>query len=68
MLVKRCFMLADKLYNKGNATVQNAVQNVFVYSFTNMLHAYPAEKKQLLSLIPVTLYSLYMGQVCHNGC
>ena len=61
--IKRCFKVADKLYNKGNDAVKNAVQNVFVFSFTNVFQSYPAEKKQLLALLPVTLYSLYITQL-----
>jgi len=66
--VKRCFQIADKLYSRGNSIVKNAVQNVFVYSFTNMFQNYPAEKKQLLAILPITLYSLYISQIYHNGC
>lgn len=67
-VVKRCFKIADKLYNRGNTIVKNAVQNVFVYSFTKMFERYPAEKQELLALLPMTLYSLYIRQVCHSGC
>jgi len=67
-IVKRCFKIADKLYSKGNTVVQNAVQNVFVYSFTKMFERYPAEKQKLLAILPMTLYSLYIAQVHHSGC
>lgn len=66
--VKRAFQIADKLYSKGNGVVKNAVENVFVYSFTRMFNTYPNEKKELLSILPITLYSIYMAQVCHKGC
>ena len=67
-VVKRCFKIADKLYNRGNTIVKNAVQNVFVYSFTKMFQNYPAEKQELLAILPMTLYSLYITQVHHSGC
>ena len=67
-VVKRCFQVADKLYNNGNETVKTAVNNVFVYSFTKMFQAYSSEKNRLFALIPISLYSLYIKQVCHNGC
>lgn len=67
-VVKRCFQVADKLYNRGNSVVQNAIQNVFVYSFTKMFQSHPAEKKELLAMIPITLYSLYITQIYHPGC
>ncbi len=67
-MIQRCFKIADKLYSRGNAMVKNAVQNVFVYSFTKMFQTYPAEKQALLSILPVTLYSLYISQIHHSGC
>ncbi|PQJ12622.1 hypothetical protein CJD36_002450 [Flavipsychrobacter stenotrophus] len=66
--VKRAFQIADKLYAKGNGVVKNAVENVFVYSFTRMFNTYPNEKKELLAILPITLYTIYMAQVCHKGC
>ena len=68
LALKRCFAVADKLYDKGNAVVKNAVQNVFVYSFTKMFACHPAEKREIMAIIPMALYSLYIGQVCHRGC
>ena len=68
LVVKRCFKIADMLYRRGNGVVQNAVQNVFVYSFTKMFQCYPEEKEAIMAIVPMTLYSLYIGQVCHNGC
>jgi hypothetical protein len=67
-IVKRCFWVVDILYSKGNCLVKGAVENIFVYSFTNMLQVHPAEKKQVLSIIPITLFSLYITQVTHRGC
>jgi len=66
--VARCFRTAELLYNKGNSAVKNAIENVFVYSFTNLLSNHPAEKQRLIGIIPMTLYSLYMSQVYHRGC
>ncbi len=67
-MVKRCFKIADKLYSKGNAMVKGAIENVFVYSFTKMFLSYPLEKQKLLSMLPITLYSLYISQIYHKGC
>ena len=67
-MVRCCFEIADKLYNKGNTMVKNAVQNVFVYSFTKMFEIYAAEKQQILGMLPATLYALYIAQVHHRGC
>lgn len=66
--VKRCFQVAEKLYDKGNAVVKNAVQNVFVYSFTNIFQKYPVERQRLMAIMPISLYSLYIAQINHCGC
>lgn len=66
--VKKCFAIADKLYSKGNKTVQNAIQNVFVYSFTRIFNNYPADKQVLQAMIPIGLYSLYVVQLYQKGC
>lgn len=66
-MVKKCFDIAEKLYLRGNRAVKNAVENVFVYSsFTTMLHC--PEKKQILPIIPITLYTLYVNQLNAGGC
>ena len=67
-VVKRCLRLVDKLYTKGNRAVRNAIENVFVFSFTRLFLIYPDEKQQLMAIIPMTLYTLYIEQVCHRGC
>ena len=67
-VVKQCFKIADKLYCKGNAVVKNAVENVFVYSFTTIFQSCPAQKKKLLAMLPLTLFTVYMSQVYHSGC
>jgi len=66
--VRRSFTVAEKLFSKGNEAVKNAIESIFVYSFTRMFMTYPEEKPKLLSLIPMTLYTLYISQVCHKGC
>ena len=67
-VVKRCFDIADKLYSRGNGVVKNAVQNVFVYSFTKMFHSFPGEKKELMAMIHISLYTLYISQLYQGGC
>lgn len=64
--VKRCFSLADTLYEKGNNAVKAAVENVFVFSFTNIFQG--DSSCVLRSIVPMTLYSLYISQVYHRGC
>ncbi|GGH73954.1 hypothetical protein HNQ91_003764 [Filimonas zeae] len=66
--IQQCMKLADKLYTKGNTAVQNAVINVFVYSFSVFrITCHKMEWKQLQPRIPVTLYSVYVQQVLKSG-
>ena len=67
-VVKKCFAVADKLYCRGNKSVQNAVQNVFVYSLTRIFQGCPLERGTVQAMIPVTLYSLYIMQHYQKGC
>lgn len=63
----RCFALAGSLHEKGNDIVKNTVENVFVYSFSGLLHLAHKEKSKLISVIPASLYALYLSQACHTG-
>ena len=67
-LVKRCFRLADKLYADGDATVRNAVENIFVFSFSSIIPQSGVERIILKTFIPVKLYSLYVKQINQGGC
>lgn len=66
--VKTCFAVAEHLYENGDLLVKNAVENSYVYSFTNLLHNHPKERNTILSIVPITLYSLYIRQCLHPGC
>lgn len=66
--VKQCFDIADKLYSKGNSVVKNAVENVYVYSFSTIFQLGLAEKKELLAIIPIGLYTIYVNQLHQSGC
>jgi len=65
--VKKCFVLADKLYSKGDRVVKSALENVYVFSFSNLPVKDGNDKKLIMGLIPGTLYSIYMKQVMHPG-
>jgi hypothetical protein len=66
-VVKRCFLVADKLYSRGDTKVKNAVENVFVYAFSRLLCLNKNEKCVILGLIPGSLYTLYVHQVLKTG-
>ena len=67
-LVKKCFCLADRLYTNGDRIVRNAVENIFVFSFSSFIPQDSVERIILKSFIPATLYALYVKQVTEGGC
>lgn len=65
---KKCFSLAGKIYETGNAVVKNAVENVFVYAFPSMFcRCEETERNRLYALMPMSLYTAYIGQVIRSG-
>jgi hypothetical protein len=67
-VAKRCFHLADTFYRQGDAIVRNAVENIFVYSFSSFIPQNGVEKLILKSFIPASLYALYSRQIGQGGC
>ncbi|SFD45796.1 hypothetical protein SAMN05518672_10228 [Chitinophaga sp. CF118] len=66
--VERCMKLADKIYNKGNKLVKTAVENVFVYSFSNLQGSCTRrEWQEIQTKMPVMLFSLYIQQIMKPG-
>ena len=62
--VGKCLQLGEKIYQKGNTEVKSALKNVFVLSFTCLkLACTTAEWRTMLSIIPSTLYGLYLRLV-----
>ena len=65
--VKVCMSLIEKLYGKGDTLVKNAVENIFVFSFSSMrLLCNIVEWRMVQSIMPSTLYTLYMQQVLRS--
>ncbi len=66
-IVEKCMKLADRIYVKGNEIVKNAIENVFIFSFSTMRHlCNRVEWRIIRARIPVTLYSTYIKQVNHS--
>jgi len=66
--VRKCFALAEKIYNHGNTMVKNAIENVFVYSFSSMFNR--CEEKEIPvihAMMPLSLYSIYVRQILKSG-
>lgn len=62
--VKKCMNLVQSIYEKGNSLVRNAVENVFVYSFSSIMgFCNIVEWRIMQSYMPYGLYSLYLQQV-----
>lgn len=68
-MVEKCMSLVHKLYEKGNALVRNAVENIFIYSFSSMLsRCNLVEWRIVQSYMPADLYAIYVQQVLKSKC
>lgn len=67
-LARKCCEFAERLYTNGDRMVKHAVENVFVYSFSSFLTGSRTENLFIRSLIPASLYALYMRQLMQSGC
>jgi hypothetical protein len=66
--VKQCFAVADEVYVKGNAMVKNAIENVFVFSFSSLMNLCDNdERKQVQAIMPLDLHTAYVQQVLKQG-
>jgi hypothetical protein len=68
-MLKRCFTAAERLYTKGNEMIKNAVNNVFIYSFSELLANCTSrqERIKIQSVMPSYLYSAYVQQVLKSN-
>lgn len=60
---QKCLALAEKLYNSGSKAVKNAIENVFVYSFSHSFFHDEEKRQNMLSILPNSLYMLYKKQL-----
>lgn len=66
--VVRCMDLADRIYDKGNQAVKNAIENVFVYSFSGLkCTCNKVEWRVIQAKMPMALYSIYVRQIYKSG-
>jgi hypothetical protein len=67
--VEKCMNLVQKIYEKGNTLVRNAVENIFIFSFSTMLsRCNLVEWRIVQSYMPAELYALYVKQVLRSTC
>jgi hypothetical protein len=68
-MVQTCMALVERIYDKGNVLVRNAVENVFVFSLSSMLsRCNIVEWRIVQSYMPSDLYTLYVQQVLKSKC
>lgn len=66
--VKKCFAVADKIYDRGNTLVKIAIENVFVFSFSSLMFSCDRqERNKLLSIMPLSLHTAYIEQLMKPG-
>jgi len=68
LAIKKCFATAENIYAKGNTMVRDAMENVFVYSFSRLLNMCSSnEKITLQAIMPLELHTAYVQQVLKSG-
>jgi hypothetical protein len=66
-MVEKCMALVATLYLKGNNLVRNAVENVFIFSFSSIMgRCNIVEWRIIQSYMPSELYTLYVQQVLRS--
>lgn len=67
-VVIKCMRMVDRIYEKGDPVVKNAIENIFILSFSGLQKTCNvAEWKLLSAKIPITLYSAYIRQLYQPG-
>jgi len=63
---KKCLNLAEQLYKHGNTAIKNAIENVFVYSFSHSFFCDSGKQDDIMKIVPPALYDLYRKQVLNS--
>ncbi len=64
--VGKCMALAEQLYQKGNNAIKNAIENVYVYSFSHAFFCNEKERQEVMGVVPPALYKLYRQQLVNS--
>jgi hypothetical protein len=69
-MLKRCFVAAERLYVRGNEMIKNAINNVFIHSFSILFADCSGrlERIKIQSVMPPYLYSAYVQQILKSNC
>ncbi len=65
--VKHCFTLAERMLKDGNKTVKNAIENVYVFSVSSILHGSTSVSKEVNALFNGSLRKEYIHQIEASG-
>jgi hypothetical protein len=63
---KECLALGEKLYQMGNKAIKNAIENVYVYSFSHAFFHDEVKREEVIPIMPVSLYEMYKRQVLNS--
>ncbi|MBC7830201.1 MAG: hypothetical protein H7122_20830 [Chitinophagaceae bacterium] len=66
-LSKKCFKLAERLYNNGDVIIKSVIENCFIYSFSSFMPTDKIERMIVKSIIPGPFYNIYLKQVMQSG-
>ncbi|PBQ30610.1 hypothetical protein CNR22_02085 [Sphingobacteriaceae bacterium] len=65
--VKHCFNLADKMLQDGNKAVQNAIENVYVFSVSKCLDFATPLSYKIKGIMNAALLKEYRRQILSSG-
>ena len=65
--IKKAFLVMDQLHRNGDTGIKNAIESIYIYSFSQLLAAEDEQRNMLLSLMPGSLYKLYVKQMLHSN-
>ena len=63
---RKCMALAENLYHKGNNAIKNAIENVYVYSFSHAFFHDIDQKDEVMTIVPPSLYKIYREQMINS--
>jgi len=63
---RKCMALAENLYHKGNNAIKNAIENVYVYSFSHAFFHDIDQRDEMMAIVPSSLYKIYKNQVINS--
>lgn len=67
-VIQQYFQKMNDLYEKGDAALKNAVENVFIYSLDSLTFSCKAVRRQeIFSMLSLSLNKKYLHQVYKSG-